>query len=412
MSLGITNRDTSFFTIESESIAGEDLAKNLISLNITERSGGMPTGSLAFYDPQDRFSYIFRSGREIAISWGYKNLEATPDSLLTKKLNFDEISGVLQRRGLKGFVSSPKGSGDNRGVKTFTCQFTSYGFRGLDESKIYLPDLGTRADIISAAFDEIGVLPNNRLINFSKGKERIPVDGIRKDETTFLFLNKLAREWRAFFQMGFSPTGQPIAIFIDPNLIGNTQYQLLTLGATGKSNIIGYMGELNNVKSFTWTSNEAESGVGDNIQLDIVDGKIIFRKFVAQREKVITYRLNIEKIQSVFKESGDLTSQIKLTKELLSKKDFESVKHYFTEVESSTAPMGAGYRIRCEMAGNPLYAPPNQIKINNGFPEVLQNSNSLWFIQSVNHTIDRSGYNMSVEIVDVFTLSPIGLPVR
>lgn len=412
--IGIDNKDSSFFTIESSDVdlQGEDFERNLISLSITEQSAGMPSGSLTFYDPNDIFSRVLRTGVSLAISWGYKDILDTPDSLLAKQINTDEVTGSLARRGLRGFVSSPQGGADNRGVKTFICKFTAHGFRGTEESKIYTSDIGTRADVVAAALDDIGVLPTNRLIDFSKGTEAIPGFGIRQDETTFLFLNKLAREWRAFFQMGFNPAGLPVAVFIDPNKIGETAYQALTLGATGKSNVIGYLGELNNVKSYTWTSNEAESGVGDNAQVDIVDGQIIFRKFSAEQKTVVSYRLDQKKIQEVYNEASDITSQIKLTKELLSKQDFESVKHFFVAVESSTSPMGAGYRIKCEMIGNPLYSPPNQIVINNGFPDVLGGDDAVWYIQSVTHSIDRGGYNMSVEIADVFTLSPTGLPVR
>lgn len=413
MPIGIENRDSSFFTVESPDIklTQKEFSNNLLSLTIIERTNAMPQGTLAFYDPDFRFSRILRTGVSLVLSWGYRNLNETPDSLLANKLNTDEISGSLIRRGLRGFVSSPSGEGGADGVVRYNCNFTAYGFRGDKQSKLFTE--GTKASVISQAFDDLGISPAKRLIDFSLGTDVVTPDkAVRQDETTFLFLTRLAKEWRTLFQVGFSPIGEPIAIFIDPNKIIDNNYPRWALGAIGKSNVIGYKGKLNNVKSYKWKSNESESGVGDNVRLDIINGKIVFRRFVAEQEKVVSYRLNEEAIQKVFKDAGDLQSQTELLTELLSKKDFESIKHFFVPVTTTTAPQGFGYRINCEMIGNPLYTPPNQIVINNGFPDRLGGKEAIYYLNTVTHRIDRSGYNMSVEIIDVFTLSPIGLPVR
>ena len=87
------------------------------------------------------------------------------------------------------------------------------------------------------------------------------------------------------------------------------------------------------------------------------------------------------------------------------------IKHFFDPVESSYAPQGFGYRITCDMIGNPLYIPSSQIKINNGFPDRLGGNQAIWYLDKVSHTINKSGYSMKIEIVDVFTLSPIGAPI-
>lgn len=411
MAIGIENKDSSFFTIESTDVSlnSKSYEKNLISLSITERSGAMPQGTLSFYDPDHWFSKILRTGVGIKLSWGYKKAGNSPDSLIAKKLNLDEISGSLIRRGLEGFVSSPKGKGDNKGVVTYNCKFTSFGFRGTDQSKLYTT--GKKKDVISDAFDDLGII--TKQIDFTLGDDTLTLNtGVRQDEPTFRFLNRLAKEWRCLFHIGYSPAGNPVGIFVDANRIGDQQYASMFLGASGLSNVIGYMGELNNVKSYTWSSSESESGVGDNARMDIVDGQIVFRRFVAEREETVTYRLDLNKIQKAYSDVDDLASQIKLTKELLSKKTFDQIKHFFTPIKTSTAPQGYGYRLNCEMIGNPLFAPPNEVKINNGFPERLGGQQSKWYVQSVTHNIDRSGYGMSVEIVDVFSLSPIGLAVR
>ena len=60
--------------------------------------------------------------------------------------------------------------------------------------------------------------------------------------------------------------------------------------------------------------------------------------YVAEEERVVTYRLDEKKIQSVYSEESNqgLEQQIKLTQDLLSKNDFEQIKHFFTPVESTT----------------------------------------------------------------------------
>ena len=412
--IGLENKDTSFFTVESPDTTLSDISfsKNLISLNIVEKMGSLPQGTLSFYDPKHYFSRVLRTGVRLIISWGYRNALDTPDSLIEQKLNFDEIKGNLVRRGFEGFVSSPTGKGGRDGVVTFDCNFSAYGFRGDEHSKLYT--VGNKASVISKAFDDIGISPVKRYIDFTLGNDIITADKyVRQDESTFAFLNRMAIEWQSFFHVAFSPDGEPVGIFIDKNKIGSTSLPSWVLNASGGSNAIGWRGELSNVIEYKWTSNESESGVGSNVRLDIVDGQIQFRQYSAAEEKVITWRLDQKKIQDVYSDAAvdGLNSQIQLTQELLSKNDFEQIKHFFTPVEQTTAPDGYGYRLNCEMIGNPLYIPGNLILVKNGFPDRIGGSQSTWYLHSVNHKIDRLGYNMSIEVVDVFNLSPIGLPV-
>lgn len=409
--IGIENKDSSFFTIESPDVElqEEDFEENLLSLSITEKMSAIPQGTLALYDPTHFSSRVLRTGVRLIISWGYRTLDFTPDSLLSEKLNFDEVRGSIVRRGLQGFVSSPTGGGSSGGVVTFNCNFTAFGFRGTEESKLYTT--GTKRTVVEKAFNDLGIV--KRIIDFTLGSDAITPDKYyRQDESTYAFLNRLAIEWGALFHVTFDQSGSPVGIFIDPNKVGSVPLQAFALSAIGTSNILGYNGELSNVKSYKWSSSESERGVGDNVRADIVDGKIIFRRYVADDERVITYRLDQAKIQKEFSDtSSGLFQRLKKANELLSKNDFEQVKHFFIPIEQSTAPSGYGYRIKADMIGNPLFIPGNLAVISNGFPDRLGGSQSKWYIQSVDHTIDSSGYNMSVEIVDVFNLSPVGLPV-
>lgn len=411
--IGIENRDSSFFTIESDDINLEksDFSRDLISLSVTEKTNAMPQGTLQFNDPNHIYSRILRTAARLKISWGYKTRFFTPDSLLPKKYNLDEVSGSLTRRGLEGFISSPKGAGDNQGRITYNCNFTSFGFRGTKFSKTYVQ--GTKAGVIRSVFDEIGISPAKRKISFSKGEENLDsTHYVRQDETSYRFLVKLAKEWRTLFYTGYAATGEMYGVFIDHINIKELETIKWLSDATGKSHFLGYMGEINNVKSYTWSSNEGESGIGDNVKLDIVDGQIIFRQFIAEEESVQVWVLKPERVQKIYEEAVDFVSMTRLATELGSVKTFEEIKHFFDPVDSTTAPQGYGYRVNCQMIGNPLFCPPNQVVLHNGFPDrITDNKNTIFYLNTVTHIINKIGYNMTVEIIDVFNLSPLGIRI-
>ncbi len=412
--IGLENKDSSFFTIASPDVTldTQDFSKDIMSFSITERMDSMPQGQIVFNDPKHYFSRILRTGVKLQVSWGYRKQESIVNALFSKTLNFDEVTGLLTRRGLEGFVSSPAGQGRADGITTYNCNFTSFGFRGADQTILYTS--GTKAGVVSQAFDELGIDPIRRLILFSVGNDTLTTErAVRQDETTFRFLTRLAKEWKALFTVNYTQDGTPTAMFIDPDKIGKNPFALYIMNATGSSHAIGYKGRISNVISYTWKSNESESGVGQNVRLDIVDGKVIFRRFVAEQEYVISYRLDPAKIQEAFQDRAveGVQAQFKLAKELLSASDFDQIKHFFTAIETTTAPQGFGYRINCKMLGSPLFAPPNQVRINNGFPDRLGGVQAKYYIYEVVHTIDRTGYFSDLEIVDVFTLSPIGIPL-
>jgi len=409
--IGITNNDSSFFEISSDDINLDDnlMSKNLIKLSITEQRNSMTQGTLSFLDPNDIFSRILRTGVNLKISWGYRNNLLKQD-IVNNKFNVDEINGSLIRRGLEGFISSPSGGGSNKGVITYNCNWTAFKFRGLDESKVY--SSGTKKDVISQIFDKIGVSASKRFINFDVSNDQLNTDrSVRQDETDFQFLIRLAREWSALFSIGFSPKGEVVAVFMSTDKIGNNLMPSWMLNATGTNHAIGYKGDINNVISYTWKSNESENGTGSNVQLNFVDGKVVIKRFVAESEKVISYRLRPDRIREAINgaEIDGIIAQTKIVKDLLSANDFEQIKHFFDPYESTTAPQGFGYRISAKMFGNPLMIPPNQIIINNGFPDRLGGKQAKYYIDKVMHDIDRSGYKNNVEIVDAFSFSDIGV---
>ena len=407
--IGITNHDQSFFELASTDVTMETFrADRIESLSITEQRDAMPQGSIVFYDPDNIASRVLRTGANVFINWGYQEALLETE-IVTNRFNVDEINGSLVRRGMRGFVSSPNGSGAQNGKITYGCKFTGYNFRGLDETRRYTS--GTKGDVIAAVFDRLGVSQTMRAINFRTAGDVLSEERyVRQDETDFAFLSRLAREYRALFSVGFSPDGELVAVFIDTERVGDNSMPRWILDANGTSHVIGYQGEVNNVLSYKWISNESESGVGANVQIEFVNGEVVVRRFVAEQETIISYRLNPDRIERVLAEAQEsgVSSLVNVTRDLLSANDFEQIEHFFDPYESTTAPQGFGYRITAEMVGNPLFIPPNQIVINNGFPDQLGGRQTKYYIDKVTHKLDRSGYKMSVEIIDAFGLSDIG----
>lgn len=409
--IGVTNKDSSFFDISSDDVTLDNatMNKSLVDISIMEQREAMTQGTLTFNDPNDIFSKILTTGVNLDISWGYRDNLIRQD-IVVNKFNADEINGSLIRRGLKGVVSSPNGSGSNSGEIRYKCNFTAYKFRGLENSEIYAT--GTKLDIVKKVFDRLGVSAIKREIRFRVSNDKLNSErSIRQDETDFQFLTRLAREWSALFAIGFSPDNEVVAIFIDIDQIGNNKMPTWISSATGSTHAIGYKGDVNNVISYTWKSNESESGVGSNVRLDFVDGKTVLRRFVAEQEKIISYRIRPERIKDVIKnvEGDGIVSQTKLVKDLLSVSDFKQIEHFFDPYESTTAPQGFGYRINAQMLGNPLFMPPNRIIINNGFPDRLGSKQAKYYLDKVTHNLNRSGYKMQTEIVDAFSISDIGV---
>lgn len=410
--IGITNHDASFFELTSTDVSVEAFdPRRIQSLTITEQRDAMPQGSISFYDPENIASRVLRTGANIFVNWGYRQALLQTE-IVVDQFNVDEINGSLVRRGMQGFVSSPSGQGGQNGVITYNCNFTGYGFRGLDETRRYTS--GTKFDVISAVFDRLGVSTTRRAINFRAAADVLSEERyVRQDETDFAFLSRLAREYRALFAVGFAPDGETVAVFIDTDQVGDASMPGWIADARGTSHIIGYKGEVNNVISYRWISNESESGVGANTQIEFVNGEVVVRRFVAESETIVSYRLNPARIEAVLSEAQEsgITSLVNVTRDLLSANDFEQIQHFFDPYESTTAPQGFGYRITAEMIGNPLFMPPNQIVINNGFPDRLGGRDTRYYIDKVTHKLDQSGYKMTVEIIDAFGLSDIGVGI-
>jgi hypothetical protein len=415
--IGLINNDSSFFEISSDDINLDNriMSESIIKLSITEQRNAMTQGSISFLDPDNFYSRILRTGVNIKLDWGYRDNLLRSD-LINKIFNPNEIDGSLIRKGTKAFISSPSGSGGNDGKIIYNCNFTCYSFKGLEGKEVF--SSGTKRDVINKIFDKIGISKTKRFIAFRNANDKLTTERIaRQDEPDFQFLTKLAREWSAIFSVGFSPKGEKVAIFMDTDKIGENPIPLWVSNATGSTHALGYKGEINNVISYTWKSNESENGNGANVQMQFVDGQVVFKRFAAEQKQITTYKLRPDKINEVLKGEEGIVAQTRIFKDLFNAKNFEEIKHFFDPYESSLAPQGFGYRISAQMLGNPLFMPPNQIIINNGFPDRLGGSIKQidptatvekYYLDKISHNIDKAGYKMGVDIIDSYSFSEIG----
>lgn len=412
MSININNKDTSFFTIASPDIVEteQDLTSKIISLTINEEMGRLPYGTLALYDPNLTYARILRNGLQLDITWGYKVFDDSEKSKVLVSLNSDEMTGRRERRGFNAIISSPSGSSSQGGQVVYNCNFASLGFRG-DEYSRDFTDM-KKKEVVKRVFDELGVSSVFRDIRFKIGDQELSGDTkVRQDETNFQFLVRISYEWRALFRLGHTPKGDIAGLFIDPDYLDKTLFNTWTSGGKGQSNYFDYMGAVSNVISYTWKNNEGENGVGDNVQMVLIDGVPTFLRFVQENEKVTAYRLVPERIEKELTQRGlesGIQGQAKLMKDWLNVKDFEQIKWAFAPVESPTAPQGFGYEIKVKMIGNPLVSPPTIANFGEGFPERIGNIQTKWYIRKVAHTINNTGYFMDVDIVDAFAISPTG----
>ena len=412
MSVNINNKDLSFFTVTSPDIeeTEQDLTSKIISLTINEEMGRLPFGTLTLYDPTQVYTRILRNGLKMDITWGYKVFDDGEKTKVLVNLNTDEMTGRRERRGFNAIISSPSGSASQGGQVVYNCNFSSLGFRG-DEYSRDFEDM-KKKDIVRRVFDELGVSSAFRDIRFQLGEQELSGDTkVRQDETNFQFLVRMSYEWRALFRLGHTPKGEIAGIFIDPDYLNRTYFHDWTTGGKGQSNYFDFMGAVSNVISYTWKNNEGENGVGDNVQMTMIDGKPTFLRFVQENEKVVAYRLVPERIGEELTKKGlesGIQGQTRLMKDWLNVKDFEQIKRFFVPIESSTAPQGFGYEIKAKMIGNPLVSPPTIANFGEGFPERIGNIQTKWYVRKVAHTINNTGYFMDVEIVDAFAISPTG----
>jgi hypothetical protein len=366
----------------------------------------MITGSISFRDNNHIMSKILRHGMKLNISWGYKKFVDPLFSAIIKKENPAELfmAGNLRRENIQATVQSPSGTMSDTGEATFNCNFYGYEYMKNEQQKRSFSS-GTKGDLVRTIFFEMGI--NSFAVDFKRQSELITENKqVYQNEGNFKFLYRMSREWGCAFRTGYQKNGSMFGVFIDYSKIGDPFYTMKITGATfGSSLLLDWRQGLKNVLSASWSNKQGVGGGGDSVSIRYgATGEPIYERFVATEEKVVTWRLNSERIKSEL-ERLPIKERTDKMKEFLSAEDFESVKKYFDPIVEPTAPQGIGYEINVNMIGNPLMTAMAEIKFGKGFPDCFSNVASRFYGNKVTHTINTDGYKMALQIADAYTLN-------
>lgn len=404
----LESKDSAYFKITSKDITDRIFTEDIISFNYTEEISRYNSGSISVYDPDHFYSKVLRFGALLEIEFGYSNPSNIFTSLLSSS-NPNEAFGAGVRTGIKAYIQNPRGNAGANGVVTYNCNF--YGSEVLSTKKYRTHTGITKGALITLLMTELGVVAPT--VNFLTQNELLDANKqIMQRETNYKLLLRLAREWRCIFRVSTSPLGTLTGIFISTNNIDlKTLPQQLSGAIGGDSLFLEYQSGVRNVLEYEWENHQGKSGSGDNVRIiQGADGKPQFIRYVAQGDTIKAYRFNPEKVKARLKAQGNFIKRFDKLKEWLSVSDFEKVKWAFDPVKLSTAPQGLGYSMNCKMIGNPLMSAPLKIYYGQGFPvfftpKVVKGHITNYYCSKVQHTIDRSGYFMDLEIADAYTAS-------
>jgi len=415
--LSFMNYDSSFFTVETDDIKQYDplygdIAKRVISFEITEEIGKLPHGTLSILDEDDdMFSWFLKMGKKVKIRWGYKNIDYSGKKLydIGQGGNPKEIfaPGIVSRY-CEARIKDPSGAGGSDGKKTYNCSFINYDLSAWG-NKVFNQRGFTKQTVVTQVFLAMGI--TTPIVSFRRGNEPVFGDtAIRQDSVSnFRFLNALSMEWRTIFRVGFTKVGTQIGLFCDYDDDKAIQtFILQTAGAFGDTLLLEWKYGNANVKSFSWSHNEGGNGSGDNVQLQYINGQPQFYKTIATTESVKVYRLDVQKIQNEFSSLSNNSAAIGKHTDLLMQSntlDELVAKKYYVPAMATTAPQGAGFSVQVEAIGDPLCIAPCRIKFGRGFPDLLQIKGLIFYVQSVTHKIDNTGYNMTLKIQDCVSIT-------
>ena len=416
MITGLFNRDSSFFTLESADLSSgfKILEDDIISFSIEEEFSKILTGSLSIYDPNHFYSKMFRQGLKFKCSWGYKTSDKNPKSLLSMT-DKSQFIGRGYRQNVTGIVQSPSGSADESGQIVYNINFHGWEVRTSNEQRVYTT--GNKSSVIREVMSRMGI--TMRYIKFKRGNESItPITQPIQYETDFKFLIRCAYEWGAVFKVGENQAGITVGLFAEYDTIEMKAFTTAcgNLSKAG-SLLLNYKADPCNVRSYSWQNRMGLDGSGDNVQIVMgANGQPQFYKYIAETQTVQTWKLRPDKIRDELARRTDIKSKTAVMKDWLGAQDFEQVKWAFELSTDTTAPQGLGYTISAKMVGNPHVTSGVQAMfgepiagIPSGFPAFcytkLGMEKTKWWTTKVKHQIDRSGYNMDVDIADAFTIN-------
>lgn len=402
--------DSSFFNI---SVGGnKNITTDVLELSIVEEVGQLLNGTLMLNDPAWYYASLLRAGTTFNLSWGYKNRNQTMNEILIKIKNPDEVAGIGIRSGIKAIVTLPKFVFGNQGQRTYNCNFFGAEY-GEDYKEVKIYNTGTKEEMIKTEMEKLGV--KTYRIQFNGMNDDLKKYPVMKNEKSYKFLLRLAKEWRCFFIMNRLPSGNLIGGFCDYTEIGSKTNNLFfsqTSGSAGSKKLFefGVGATYPNVLGGEITHNIGESGQGDHVTFSIVGGKTVVTRYVSESGQVKAYKLNEAEIKKFAQErEGDYTT---IFQNVVSASSMDSqiwenkkVRDFFTPEIISTAPQGAGYSGSLDVIGDPSLCIPMECKFGYGFPPQLQEENSMnrIFIKKVEHSLSGKGYMGKVEVSDALT---------
>lgn len=397
--------DSYFFDITSEDVSGGDksvtriINEDVINFSITEEMAKVSTGSITVNDNHNYYTRIFRNGMRLKISYGYK-----------KRNFFQTLLNDASRSNISAIIQSPSGAGDAAGLSNYNITFYSNDI--LQNKAVKNFDNDSRYSVVRKLFIDIGVM--TPVIDFELSSvvcdKKNPV---RQWETSFALLNRLSKEWKCLFSVGYSQAGIKSGMFIDPSKLktsGILYNKSLVFNANAKELYYNSL-DKSNVKSYSWQQHVGESGQGDNITIRMgIDGKPIFERRVAEGQKIVTYQLDPKRIEAKYASVKDQGEKTQLFQQFVSATDFDQVKWAFKPIETPTAPQGQGFTVNIEMIGDPTILPGQEIVFKGGFPSILTQSQDgapllSFYVLKCTHTINKNEYTTSLEIVDAYTLN-------
>ena len=422
--VGITNQDTSFFTISSpDNNLGADIGPASIkSLVVTETMGKMDTATITFSDPYHAISRILRFGVKLDLTWGYKAWNERLTAALGTPQTFDLFTQSVQRRGLRVLVTTPSGGGTENGEITYACNAIALDMRGDNKQRSF--SSGTRGLVVLTVMSELGV--SAPVINFPTSSQTLDDStAVMQWETNFAFLARIANEWSCVFRLAYTPAGTIAGLFVDPGKISQPGF-LSAVGAGGPMNYrLEYKSGARNVISYTWQSHEGENGAGDGGTIVWENGQPVVYRYVIENEQVTSWRLNEDRLREYLEQRNQESGPAAVAaaaQDLLSQQSFNTtVRYFFDQVVGNTAPEGYGLTVNAEMPGCPMIVPPMTVVFGGGFPDKITRSQVYnpfangavspsqalqdvqFFVHQHTHTIDAGGYHSSLEIIDAFT---------
>jgi hypothetical protein len=367
------------------------------------------TGRLSFNDPTLLYSRVLRNNAELTLSWGYKKNGAPLESMFSG-VTADLFTSKLERRGLKVVVLNPSGEGGQDGSSKFSCGVLSVGWFGTPQFATY--DSGTKRSVLSSALERMGVSPAFMFIDFEKALDSYSSESVeRQSETDFAFVARLASDWRCVFRLGNTQNGTTFAVFCEYSKVQNMQMTIKNaLGVNwGTASVSWRGGDPGDMValSYSWKNEEGENGEGDNVRLTYVNGKPTYQRFTVEQGKVLTWTINPELIKEYVRLGKPLGP-------ILDANSFSNrnITQFWTSAEQTTAPNGLGYTVSVRMFGNPTLTAGMLITFNKGFPPCLTLAKGApiqFLVRKATHTVDDSGYFTDIEVVDLLTVSAVGV---